>query len=97
LEIISFEELRTQYAEDQRKLDKTIVKRLKPHIGKKIVVVFKDAVVARKNIRRHRCTLDSLGHICLLFSPCIRIPRKKYTDLLMKSAGFNSIKQIEIK
>jgi hypothetical protein len=96
LEIISFEEMRAQYAENQRKLDKTIVKRLRPHVGKKIVVVFKDAVAAKKNIRRHRCTLDNLGNICLLFSPCIKIPRKKYTDLLMNSAGFHSIKQIEI-
>jgi hypothetical protein len=97
LKIISFEELRAEYAEDQRKLDKTIVKRLKPHIGKKIVIVFKDVVAAKKSIRRHHCTLDSLGHICFLFSPCIKIPRKKYTDLLMHSAGFHSIKQIEIK
>jgi hypothetical protein len=96
VKIISLEDIRRQYAANQRRGAKTIVKRLTPHIGKKIVIVFKDPVVAKKNIRRHRCTLETLAHICLLFSPCIKIPRGRYPDLLVNSMGFDRIQQIEI-
>ena len=75
--------------------------RLQNHVGKKAILVFREPQSSRRgNIHRHHCTILDVWNRGVSFSPVIRVPRtfkgEPLTDLLVSSAWFSTLTQVEI-